>query len=177
MLLVGFSAAGFQAPAAASRASRLGAISAFSAPDTSSLEVATNKAARQVASYRNSMEMEVERLREQLASTSKEVEEVATSYGQKLPDDWAAPLQMATKKTMRQVATFAASMEAEVESLGEQLVVAEDGAKLLVEELKVETRKKNMHWDKAKTFYKEAADAKAELALVKAELEALKSSQ
>ena len=34
-----------------------------------------------------------------------------------LNDDWATPLEVATKKSMRQVATYRASMEAEVVSL------------------------------------------------------------
>ena len=88
------------------------------------MEVATKKTMRQVASYRSKMEAEVENLRSLLESTSKEVEQAASSVGTKLPEDWAAPMQMATSKTMRQVALYGTKMEAEVEQLQNELDTA-----------------------------------------------------
>ena len=150
-----------------------GAISASALNDdwATPLEVATKKSMRQVATYRASMEAEVERLREQVASTSKEME---AAYGPRLPNDWATPLEMATRRTTRQVETFAASMEAEVASLGSQLQeaqaahqeemqVAKDGAKLLLKELENEKKSKDFHFAKAREFYKQLTDAEAEL--------------
>ena len=95
----------------------------------------------------------VERLREQVASTSKEMEEAARARSVPLPNDWATPLEMATRRTPRQVETFAASMEAEVASLGSQLQetqaahqeemqMAKDGAKMLLKELENEKKSK-----------------------------------
>ena len=40
-----------------------------------------------------------------------------TTMTASLNDDWAAPMEVATKKTMRQVASYRSKMEAEVENL------------------------------------------------------------
>ena len=165
----------FSAPLASlqPRAARGGAtISASALNDdwATPLEVATKKSMRQVATYRASMEAEVERLREQVASTSKEME----ARNPNLPNDWATPLEMATRRTTRQVETFAASMEAEVASLGSQLQeaqvahqeemqVAKDGAKMLLKELADEKKSKEFHFAKAREFYKQWTDSEAEL--------------
>ena len=168
----------FSAPLASLQphAARGGAISASALNDdwATPLEVATKKSMRQVATYRASMEAEVERLREQVASTSKEMEEAARARSVPLPNDWATPLEMATRRTTRQVETFAASMEAEVASLGSQLQeaqaahkeemqVAKDGAKMLLKELADEKKSKDFHFAKAREFYKQWTDAEAEL--------------
>ena len=164
----------FSAPLASlqPRGARGGAISASALNDdwATPLEVATKKSMRQVATYRASMEAEVERLREQVASTSKEME----ARNPNLPNDWATPLEMATRRTTRQVETFAASMEAEVASLGSQLQeaqvahqeemqVAKDGAKMLLKELADEKKSKEFHFAKAREFYKQLTDVQAKL--------------
>ena len=156
------------------------------------MQMATTKSLRQVATYRKLMDGEVESLRSLLETTSKEVEAVAVSVGRPLADDWAVPMQMATKKALRQVAIYSTSMEAEVEGLRSQLEIkskeAEEaqaakeeletavvGAKLLAEELAKETRKKEMHHAKAREFYAEASAAKSALASVRAELDELRA--
>lgn len=169
----------FSAPLASlqPRGARGGAISASALNDdwATPLEVATKKSMRQVATYRASMEAEVERLREQVASTSKEME----ARNPKLPNDWATPLEMATRRTTRQVETFAASMEAEVASLGSQLQeaqvahqeemqVAKDGAKMLLKELADEKKSKEFHFAKSREFYKQLTDVQAELEKLRA---------
>ena len=63
------------------------------------------------------MESEVDRLKHQLESTSKEVESAARDVGRPLPDDWDAPIHIATKRTIRQVEVYCTSMQAEVEHL------------------------------------------------------------
>lgn len=168
----------FSAPLASLqlRAAR-GAVSASALNDdwATPLEVATKKSMRQVATYRASMEAEVERLREQVASTSKEME----ARNPNLPNDWATPLEMATRRTTRQVETFAASMEAEVASLGSQLQeaqvahqeemqVAKDGAKMLLKELADEKKSKEFHFAKSREFYKQLTDVQAELEKLRA---------
>lgn len=129
------------------------------------------------------MEAEVESLRTELEKASKEAEVSAISTGKPLPDNWAAPMQMATQKTLRQVAAYGESMEAEVESLKSQLESASTEAEAalmardaMAEELSAETRKKEMHHDKARQFYAEAAEAKAALASAQAELDQLRDA-
>ena len=90
-------------------------------PSARSMEFATQQSLRKVALYRASVETEVKNLRAQLETSSKEAEQKASSAGLSLPDDWALPMQMATKRTLRQVEMYGASMEAEMASLREQL--------------------------------------------------------
>lgn len=146
------------------------------------MQMATTKSLRQVATYRKLMDGEVESLRSLLETTSKEVEAVAVSVGRPLADDWAVPMQMATKKALRQVAIYSTSMEAEVEGLRSQLEIkskeaeeAQAAKELLAEELAKETRKKEMHHAKAREFYAEASAAKSALASVRAELDELRA--
>lgn len=137
-------------------------------------------AVRQVATYRSSMEAEVKSLKEQLDATTNEAIQAAVKRGRPLPDDFAAPLQMATTKALRQVTLYGTSMDAEVESLRaqlesaskeveaaqavkEELAVAVSGAKELAEELAKVTRQKEMHHNKAREFYAEAAALRKEL--------------
>ena len=161
------------------------------------MTLATDKTLRRVATYRSSIEAEVELLRAKLDVASKEAEAVAVAKtGRPLPDDWAMPMQMAIKKTLRQVTIYGTSMETQAALLKAQLETAsseaeaaqlaiqqaEEANKALSEELASETRKKEMHLEKARGFYaeaaaakKEAAEATAALASVQAELEQLRA--
>jgi len=149
------------------------------------MQMATQKTVRVVSLYRKQMESEVDRLKQQLESTSKEVESAARDVGRPLPDDWDAPIHIATKRTIRQVEVYCTSMQAEVEHLTASLEtsskmerIATMRATALAEELASETRKKEMHHEKARQFYAEAQAAKeaaaassAALARVQAELD------
>ena len=69
-----------------------------------------------------------------------------------------------------------AAAQAEVQSTKELLETATTGAKALVGELEDTTRKKEMHYDKARKFYAEAMQAKEGLASLQAELEQLRDA-
>ena len=144
-------------------------------PSSRSMEFATQQSLRKVAMYRASVETEVKNLRAQLETSSKEAEQKASSAGLSLPDDWALPMQMATKRTLRQVEVYGASMEAEVDNLREQLEKEAEAGRAAKEELVSESRKKEMHYGKAKQFYAEAAAAKQEAAELKAALESVQA--
>ena len=106
------------------RATRAAAITLgldASRPNAGPLEMAQKQSLRKVAMYRDSVEDEVKALRDQLETVEEETERRAISIGRPLPDDWARPMQMATKRTLRQVEMYGASMEAEMASLREQL--------------------------------------------------------
>ena len=89
-------AAAFAPAAIPRRGLRVSAIAAedVAADEAEQLRAETARLREEVAS----MEAEVERLREQVASTSKEME----TRNPNLPNDWATPLEMATRRTTRQ---------------------------------------------------------------------------